>query len=135
MNNQDIAVKRFHAKNMNESELNQFMRELVMLSTLDHVNIVKFLAGSVSPPNFCIITEFVSPGNLQVVLRKKDEFELPWDLRVRMADDAGLGIAYLHSFDPPIMHRDLKSSNLLVTHDMRIKVADFGTSRQLVPTG
>jgi len=135
LKHEDVAVKRFHSKNMNETELKQFMQELSMLSRLDHPHIVKFLAGSVKPPNFCIVTEFLSPGNLQVVLKQKHEFKLDWDERVQMALDAAQGILYLHSHNPPIIHRDLKSSNLLVTHQMRVKVGDFGASRVVVPTG
>jgi len=133
--NQEVAVKRFRARNMNESELKQFMRELNMLATLKHDCILKFLAASATAPAFCIITEFIAPGNLQVVLKKKAEYPIDWVQSVQMATDAASGIAYLHSFQPPVIHRDLKSSNLLVTADFRLKVADFGTSRHVIATG
>jgi len=131
----DVAVKRFHSKNMNEKELKQFMAELNMLASLNHEHIVKFLAGSAKAPNFCIITEFIYPGNLQVVLKKQSEYKLDWDERVQMALDVARGVDYLHTFKSPIIHRDLKSSNLLVTQDMRVKVGDFGASRHIIPSG
>ena len=85
--------------------------------------------------NVAIITEFIAPGNLQVVLKKSSEFKLEWDQRVQMAKDAACGVTYLHWHSPSIIHRDLKSSNLLVTPDMRVKVGDFGASRVIVPSG
>ena len=55
-----------------------------------------------------------------------DRVDLPWDRRLSMAKDTAKGIAFLHGSDPPTLHNDLKSSNLLVNHNWLCKVSDFG---------
>eukprot|EP00008_Paramoeba_atlantica_P009178 CAMPEP_0201482664 /NCGR_PEP_ID=MMETSP0151_2-20130828/6929_1 /ASSEMBLY_ACC=CAM_ASM_000257 /TAXON_ID=200890 /ORGANISM="Paramoeba atlantica, Strain 621/1 / CCAP 1560/9" /LENGTH=181 /DNA_ID=CAMNT_0047865449 /DNA_START=530 /DNA_END=1075 /DNA_ORIENTATION=+ len=66
-------------------------------------------------------------GNLSQVL--KAEPNLPWLRKLEMALDASEGMEYLHSQSPPVVHRDLKSLNLLVADDFTVKVADFGLSK------
>lgn len=56
--------------------------------------------------------------------------ELQWKMKVRLALDAARGMCYLHTMDPPIVHRDLKSLNLLVDSAWKLKVADFGRITQ-----
>ena len=131
----EVAIKRFRTKHMSESEHCQFLNEVHVLQSLAHPNILRFEAAVATEPHYCIVTEFISPGSLQVVLKCSHEYELPWGLRLKMAADVADGMAYLHSFSPPIVHRDLKPSNLLVQEDGLVKVCDFGTSRQVVPTG
>ncbi len=65
-------------------------------------------------PNLCLITEFVKRGSLKENLIDSS-IKLPWQRRLQMLHQAALGISYLHSFDPCIIHRDLKTSNLLVS--------------------
>eukprot|EP00656_Telonema_subtile_P000785 TRINITY_DN10371_c0_g1_i1.p1 TRINITY_DN10371_c0_g1~~TRINITY_DN10371_c0_g1_i1.p1 ORF type:complete len:521 (+),score=132.55 TRINITY_DN10371_c0_g1_i1:121-1683(+) len=131
----EVAIKRFRTKHMNPLEHQQFLNEVHVLSSLSHPNILCFDAAVATAPHYCIITEFVSPGSLQVVLKHPQEYSLPWCRRLSMADDVAQGMQYLHSFQPPIVHRDLKPSNLLVQSNGHVKVCDFGTSRQVVPTG
>ncbi|KAJ4457966.1 putative Serine/threonine-protein kinase EDR1 [Paratrimastix pyriformis] len=75
-----------------------------------------------------IITEYMGRGSLYVILHN-DAIALPMELRLRMAFDMARGLNYLHTLRPPILHRDIKSQNMLVTDDMRVKVSDFGISR------
>jgi serine/threonine protein kinase len=86
------------------------------------------MGACIKQPQLLIITEYLPKGNLQKLLAKKDE-TLPWKLRVSMALDVAKGMAYLHGMVPPIIHRDLKSSNLLVDDGMHLKISDFGFSR------
>ena len=105
--------------------------EAGLMASQRHPNIVQFMGMSTHPP--AIITEFCSRGSLTDVLRagKRDPASLPWPLRIRMATEAALGMNHLHSQTPPILHRDLKSPNLLVDADGHIRVADFNLSKML----
>jgi sterile alpha motif and leucine zipper-containing kinase AZK len=129
------AITRFRTKHMSPVEHCQFLNEVHVLASLSHPNILHFEAAVATEPHYCIVTEFVTPGSLQVVLKLSEEYPLPWPQPVSMASDVAQGMAYLHSFHPPIVHRDLKPSNLLVDSTGSVQVCDFGTSRQVVPTG
>lgn len=80
-----------------------------------------------------ILTEYVPRGDLCALLASSEQLSLP--LRVKMATDAATGMSWLHEMRPErVLHRDLKSKNLLVDNQYRVKVADFGLS-QLLPDG
>ena len=72
--------------------------------------------------------EYMERGSLSDVLNDK-AIPLSAALRSRMALEAALGMLYLHSLKPPVLHRDLKGPNLLVDHQFRVKIADFGLLR------
>jgi serine/threonine-protein kinase CTR1 len=96
-----------------------------------HPHIVTVLAASVQLPDASIIMEHCLHGSLSDVLARarKHPARLCWRVRLLMASDAACGLAFLHSSSNQIAHRDLNTSNLLVTEDMRVKIADFGLSR------
>ncbi|KAL0442994.1 UNVERIFIED_CONTAM: Serine/threonine/tyrosine-protein kinase HT1 [Sesamum latifolium] len=103
----------------------QFKSEVALLSRLYHPNIVQFIAACRKPPVYCIITEYMSQGTLRMYLNKKEPYSLSIETILRLALDISRGMEYLHS--QGVIHRDLKS-NLLLNDEMRVKVADFGTS-------
>ena len=85
----------------------------------------------IDPPNICLVVEFCARGSLDQVLQNPN-LQLTWlDPKLQMALDTARGMAYLHKSD--IMHRDLKSMNLLVTPTFGIKISDFGESRTEKP--
>ncbi|EFN56509.1 hypothetical protein CHLNCDRAFT_30642 [Chlorella variabilis] len=107
-----------------------------MLSRMRHPNIVSFMGLCTLPP--CILTEYCERGSLYDVLqaaakRPERAAALTWRLRLKMALDAATGLMYLHRRSPPIIHRDVKSPNLLVDHSWCVKVADFNLSKIMGP--
>jgi serine/threonine protein kinase len=99
------------------------------MAHLRHPNVVQFLGHCSNPP--AIITEHCARGCLYDVIQRAihSPDELPWSRRLEMALDAAKGMLYLHTRRPPIVHRDLKSPNLLVDEHSRVKVADFNLSK------
>ena len=75
-----------------------------------------------------IVTEFVERGSLHEILHNPNEtFE--WPLRLKIAQQTAAGVLYLHSRSSPIVHRDLKSENILLTANFTVKICDFGLAR------
>ncbi|ELR14073.1 protein kinase domain containing protein [Acanthamoeba castellanii str. Neff] len=124
----EVAVKRFIKQKLTERLMLEFRAEVAFLSELHHPNIVLFIGACVRSPNLCIVMEFVKRGSLRTLLSDAT-LKLPWQQRLRMLHGASLAISYLHSLEPVILHRDLKSSNLLVDEAWNVKVADFGFAR------
>eukprot|EP00238_Polyblepharides_amylifera_P009099 CAMPEP_0196586308 /NCGR_PEP_ID=MMETSP1081-20130531/53815_1 /TAXON_ID=36882 /ORGANISM="Pyramimonas amylifera, Strain CCMP720" /LENGTH=587 /DNA_ID=CAMNT_0041908145 /DNA_START=1062 /DNA_END=2825 /DNA_ORIENTATION=+ len=103
-----------------------FARELSLLKRLRSNRIVLFMGACLGPPDLCIVTEFLPKGSLHDLLHRKKK--LPRGRRLLlMVKDIAEGCAFLHA--QRIIHRDLKSSNLLLDDNYRVKVADFGLSR------
>ena len=106
-------------------------RELAVLRRLGHDNIVKLLAKTEWNNCIGIIMEYVSGGSLENLLQ--DEFEVveivPWLLRLRLYYEVALALRYLHHHDNKraYIHGDLKPQNILLTPELEVKVADFGS--------
>jgi len=100
-----------------------FCRETLMHRKLKHRNVLDLLAVTIDPP--CSVTEFMPNGTVYNLLGKDGELFLSTCLRI--ASDAAEGMIYLHANG--VLHRDLKTHNLLIDEDGNIKIADFGISR------
>ncbi|XP_037819966.1 mitogen-activated protein kinase kinase kinase 13 isoform X2 [Lucilia sericata] len=117
LKNEIVAVKK--VKDVKETDIKH-------LRKLDHENIIKFKGVCTQSPVFCIIMEFCPYGPLQNIL-KEEEVMLPSRL-VSWSKQIALGMQYLHSHK--IIHRDLKSPNILISTNEIVKISDFGTSRE-----
>jgi serine/threonine protein kinase len=126
-----VAVKLIRMEDQ-EKDLDSFMKELIIMSQLNHQNVVKFY-GATLEPKMCFVIEFCPNGTLTEYMQLADT-EVTWDLVVQWAYEIASGVAALHGFDPPVVHRDLKSMNILLTGDLVCKVGDFGLSRYTKPS-
>ncbi|KAJ0781336.1 putative protein kinase TKL-CTR1-DRK-2 family [Helianthus annuus] len=129
-NGSDVAVKILLEQDFHPERLNEFLQEVAIMRRLRHPNIVLFMGAVTQPPNLSIVTEYLSRGSLYRLLHKPGAKEtLDERRRLSMAYDVAKGMNYLHRRNPPIVHRDLKSPNLLVDRKYTVKVCDFGLSR------
>lgn len=127
-----VALESHFEKRNNEAIMSMLETEADILSSLRHPNIVQFMGICAEPP--CIVSEFCEKGSLLTLLKsaaKEDKFLPTWEMCLKMVIDAATGILYLHSRSKPIVHCDLKSSNILVDADYRVKICDFNLSSLL----
>ncbi|KAI3471857.1 hypothetical protein Pfo_028510 [Paulownia fortunei] len=133
----DVAVKILMEQDFHAERFKEFLREVAIMKRLRHPNIVLFMGAVTEPPNLSIVTEYLSRGSLYRLLHKPGAKEtMDERRRLSMAYDVVCiqillqrGMNYLHKHNPPIVHRDLKSPNLLVDRKYTVKVSDFGLSR------
>jgi len=111
-----------------EEMITSFLREIFVLSHVEHPNIIKFLGASLGR-NLCLVTEFCQYGSLNKFMQTKP---LGWSFKVKFATDIAEAMNYLHTQTPPIVHRDLKCSNILVSEGPNVKLSDFGLSQRLL---
>ncbi|CAH1415099.1 unnamed protein product [Lactuca virosa] len=127
-NGTEVAVKKFMNQDISGDALTQFKSEVEIMLRLRHPNIVLFMGAVTRPPNLSILTEFLPRGSLYKLLHRPN-VQLDEKRRMRMALDVAKGMNYLHTSNPVIVHRDLKTPNLLVDKNWVVKVSDFGMSR------
>ncbi|EFC45255.1 predicted protein [Naegleria gruberi] len=131
-----VAVKQCLICDLLEDPLKEYMKETQIMSTIRHPNIVQFIAASIKPPFFYIVTEYCSRGSLDKLLKtsysgrlQKSSFKsgLTLKKKCKLLLDAANGLNYLKSKN--IIHSDVKVSNCLVTNDWTLKISDFGIAR------
>ncbi|XP_042020900.1 calcium/calmodulin-regulated receptor-like kinase 2 isoform X2 [Salvia splendens] len=109
----------------------EFQTEVSLLARLHHKNLVNLVGYCVDKGQHMLVYEFMSNGSLENLIYNDVEQALSWEDRIQIALDISHGIDYLHDGAvPPVIHRDLKSANILLDRYMRAKVADFGLSKE-----
>uniref|UniRef100_A0ACD5W264 Uncharacterized protein n=1 Tax=Avena sativa TaxID=4498 RepID=A0ACD5W264_AVESA len=125
-----VAVKRLY--NNSYRRVEQFVNEAAILARLRHPNLVMFYGcTSKESRELLLVYEFVQNGTVADHLHghRAQERALPWPLRLNIAIESAAALTYLHAIEPPIVHRDVKTNNILLDTDFHVKVADFGLSR------
>jgi hypothetical protein len=127
-----VAVKRLLASARGDA-FTEFLKEVGVLARLKHPNIVRLVGVSFGGAEQLLILELCSRGSLYDILKKASPADMPFRLIHSIGLDAARAMHYLHTtFDRPILHRDLKSQNVLLTESLSAKVCDFGFSRMSV---
>ncbi|CAK7339472.1 unnamed protein product [Dovyalis caffra] len=123
-----VAIKKI--RHRDTDSIDQVMNEIKLLSSVSHPNLVRLLGCCIEEGEPILVYEFMPNGTLCQHLQRERGSGLPWTIRLTVAAETAKAIAYLHSaMNPPIYHRDIKSSNILLDYNYRSKVADFGLSR------
>jgi serine/threonine protein kinase len=128
-NNRQVAVKRLKVQYAEggEHHAEEFKREVELLSNLRHRNIVQYIGASLQSPDLCVLTELALYSLSDLLYKHNTRLKLEQTLG--FAKDIAKGVKYLHALRPMIIHRDLKSSNLLIDDRNVLKISDFGLSR------
>jgi TPR repeat protein/tRNA A-37 threonylcarbamoyl transferase component Bud32 len=123
-----VAVKRLHTNV--QTVLDEKLREEArLMASLHHPNVVQTF-GAIENP-FGIVMEFMQGGSLLKLLNDRQPAQLAWSFRLQIAKDVAQGLVFLHSYEPRIIHADLKSANILLDTTLRAKLTDFGISEMV----
>ncbi|XP_057249528.1 leucine-rich repeat receptor protein kinase HPCA1 [Beta vulgaris subsp. vulgaris] len=125
---QIIAIKRSQKGSM--QGIREFKNEIELLTRVHHKNLVKLIGFCFDQEEQILVYEFISNGTLMDSLSGKSGIQLDWMRRLMVTLGSARGLQYLHELaDPPIIHRDIKSNNILLDEHLVAKVTDFGLSK------
>ncbi|KAI3810639.1 hypothetical protein L1987_20260 [Smallanthus sonchifolius] len=129
-NGQLVAIKRA-TRGSTQGGL-EFKTEIELLSRVHHKNLVSLVGFCFDQGEQMLVYEYIVNGTVKDSLSGRSGFRLDWTRRLRIALGAAKGLQYLHDLaDPPIIHRDVKTNNILLDERLVAKVADFGLSKSL----
>ncbi|KAE8100166.1 hypothetical protein FH972_018091 [Carpinus fangiana] len=131
-NNTIVAIKKTNI--VDPDQVDQFINEIIQLSKIDHKNVVKLL-GWCLKTEALLVYEFVPKGTLFDYIRNESNTsnkQREWETRLRIATETAGALSYLHfTASPPIIHRDVKPSNILLDDNFIAKVSNFGISKSI----
>ncbi|CAN8326427.1 unnamed protein product [Cochlearia groenlandica] len=135
----EIAVKMINDNSFGKSKgsssssshvSKEFQVEAELLLTVHHRNLASFVGYCDDGRSMALIYEYMANGNLQDYLSSENAEDLSWEKRLHIAIDSAQGLEYLHhGCRPPIVHRDVKTANILLSDNLEAKIADFGLSK------
>ncbi|KAL3352971.1 hypothetical protein AABB24_020781 [Solanum stoloniferum] len=130
-NGEDVTIKLLERPEYDLANAHfmeqQFQHEVMMLANLKHPNIVRFIGACRKAMVWCILTEYARGGSVCQFLTRWQNQAVPLKLAVKQVLDVARGMEHVHGLN--LIHRDLKSDNLLIAADKSIKIADFGVAR------
>mmetsp|Transcript_61496 Transcript_61496/g.144032 ORF Transcript_61496/g.144032 Transcript_61496/m.144032 type:complete len:399 (+) Transcript_61496:79-1275(+) len=134
--NQEVAIKKLFCEdggNISPLQLEELEKEVAALRSLSHPRLVGFVGACLQPPNLCIVTEFMAGGSLHHLLHKA-RTPLTLGTQSKIAIQVCEGVDFLHGHMPPVVHRDLKSLNIVLDRIYNAKICDFGLTQSMEKT-
>jgi serine/threonine protein kinase len=125
-----VAIKQLHKQDLDPKILEDFRKEVDIMTQMRHPNVVLFMGACTEPSKLMIVCELLKENVNDLIQKNKD---MTLDKRLLIAKGAAAGMAWLHGANPQIIHRDLKPANLLVDEHWNVKVCDFGLSQVKLP--
>ena len=126
----EVAIKSLIVRDLISNSLVKYLySELEVLQSLDHPHLLRYFGCGQRGSTVHIVTEFMSGGSLSELIIPPTTPPLPWSLVVRLAKCTAEGLAHLHSRD--LLHRDIKTENLLLDDNWRVVIADYGFSKKV----
>ncbi|KAM3699579.1 hypothetical protein ACB098_05G035900 [Castanea mollissima] len=130
----EVAVKVLSLSSVQGYQ--QFQAEVKLLMRVHHRNLTTLVGYCYEGPNMGLVYEYMANGDLYAHLSGKNTNILSWEARLNIAMDAAQGLEYLHyGCKPPIIHRDVKTTNILLNENFHAKIADFGLSKMFPTDG
>ncbi|CAM0953286.1 unnamed protein product [Alopecurus aequalis] len=129
-NGTEVAVKL--SSNSSNQDVKQFLAEAQVLTRIHHKNLVSMIGFCTDRDHMALVYEYMPQGTLQEHIAEQGGKGrgLPWRQRLRVALESAQGLEYLHKgCSPPIIHRDVKTTNILLNANLEVKIADFGLSK------
>ncbi|KAJ8558666.1 hypothetical protein ON010_g8786 [Phytophthora cinnamomi] len=130
-----VAVKMLSAETRGEIRLvNNFLAEAKLTASMDHPHVVHFIGVAWDTlSDLCVVMEYMEGGDLRSLLSEYEQSGHPVCIdreKATIALQVCHALTYLHSLSPPVIHRDLKSRNILLSRDFEAKLTDYGISRE-----